>query len=237
MTTLSKFKERLGKLTATKKLDNEVLDVYIEDALTAFSEHNPERVLMKKVPVDAEKNGFYDVPADADSVVKVYVHNTDIEIEFTTEQDSATNVVQIRLGSIVRPSTLFISGHYDPPSGYAASGARFDENGAFDDYDYFDIEYFRQRSIERLNPNDLRTVQLYVEYLGYENEASKTENLVDITDQDSSGDSTTLRRSSIGKQWITLSQQKKEAFEKRAIRPYGTRSRTYAFQYDYGQII
>ena len=239
MATLPEFKKRLKILTATKKLDDELLEIYIEDALTAFSEHNPERVLLKKVPVDRESNGFYDVPADADSVVKVFVHNTEIEIEFDTEQDSVTNEKKIRLGAIERPSTLFISGDYESVN-YGGSG-EIDRQGNYargglGGYDAFDVEYYRQRTIERLSKKDLYTVQLYVEYLGYLNEASKSENLVDITDEDSSGDSTTLKRSNVGRQWMTLADQKKMAFDKRAIKPYGTRSRTYAFQYFYSSV-
>lgn len=231
MATLPEFKNRLKILTATKKLDDELLEIYVEDALTTFSEHNPERVLLKKVPVDRESNGFYDVPADADSVVKVFVHNTEIEIEFDTEQDSVTNARKIRLGAIERPSTLFISGDYGGSDESYRHGNH--GHGGHAGYDAFDVEYFRQRTIERLSKKDLYTVQLYVEYLGYLNEASKSENLVDITDEDSSGDSTTLKRSNVGRQWMTLADQKKKAFDKRAIKPYGTRSRTYAFQYFY----
>ena len=86
MTLLSDFKARLGKLTATKKLDADLLEIFIEDAVTEFSRHNPEHVKLKKVPTTRESNGYYDVPSDATSVVKVLVHNTDIEIEFSTEK-------------------------------------------------------------------------------------------------------------------------------------------------------
>ena len=237
MATLSEFKSRLEKLTATKGLHPEVLEVFIEDALTAFSEYNPERVLLKKVPVDPESNGFYDVPADADSVVKVFVHNTDTEVEFDTELDSVTNVKKIRLGPIERPSTLLISGDYDPARHYGGSDGIFRHRDLHGGYDAFDIEYLRPPAIERLTTKDLRTVQLYVEYLGYLEEASKTENLVDITDQDSAGDSTTVRRSNIGRQWKSLADSKMVEFNKRVIRPYSTRRRTYNFQYYYGQII
>ena len=238
MATLSEFKVRLGKLTATKGLDPEVLEVFIEDALTAFSEYNPERVLLKKVPVDPESNGFYDVPADADSVVKVFVHNTDTEVEFDTELDSVTNVKKIRLGPIERPSTLLISGDYDPARHYdGISRHGIHGQDGYGGYDAFDIEYLRPPAIERLTTKDLRTVQLYVEYLGYLEEASKTENLVDITDQDSAGDSTTVRRSNIGRQWKSLADSKMVEFNKRVIRPYSPRRRTYNFQYYYGQVI
>lgn len=234
MVTLAEFKARLKKLTATKALADDVLDLYIEDALLAFSEYNPERVLLKKVPVDRESNGFYAVPSDAISVVNVFVHNTDFEIEFSTEQDAKTNEKKLRLGPIERPSTLYVSGDYEPTP-YANISAKSLERGAVG-YDFFDVEYDRSPTIERLSPQDLRTVQLYVEYLGYQEEASKTENLVDITDADSSGDSTTLRRSNIGRQWKSLADGKMKEFEKRAIRPYSSRSHTQRYEYYYGHV-
>ena len=54
--------------------------------MTEYSRHNPEHVKLKKVPTTRESNGYYDVPSGATSVVKVLVHNTDIEIEFSTEK-------------------------------------------------------------------------------------------------------------------------------------------------------
>ena len=235
MTLLMDFKARLGKLTATKKLDADLLEIFIEDAVTEFSRHNPEHVKLKKVPTTRENNGYYDVPSDATSVVKVLVHDTDIEIEFSMEKDSQTHVSQIRLGAIVRPSTYHIEGHHDPVVNYNLSpnSSRY---GISEGYDAFDIEFLRNVDIERLSRQDLRTVQLYVEYLGYLEEASKTENLVDITDRDSSGDATTLRRSNIGKQWGSQAELKKEAFMQRAIRPYGSRTHTRNFEYYYGEI-
>ena len=238
MATLSDFKTRLGKLTATKNLSDELIEVFIEKALLAFSEYNPERVLMKKVPVDRESDGFYDVPADAESVTKVLVHNTDIEIEFEVERDAETNEDKIRLGPISRPSTAFISGDYEPGATGALSGVQFEQGyargGVEGGYDHFDVAYLRIPSIDRLSKTDLNTVELYVEYLGYLDTASQTENLVDITDADSSGDSTTLRQSNVGRQYQKLAEDKKADFEKRAIRPYASKRTTYSHEYYYG---
>ena len=236
MATLSDFKTRLGKLRATKGIADDVLDVYIEKALLAWSEYNPEQVLMKKVPVDRESNGFYDVPTDAESVTKVLVHDTDIEIEFQVERDAKTNEDKIRLGPIRRPSTVFISGDSERQWNVALSGGQFEQGyarGVADGYSHFDISYRRIPEIARLLRQDLNTIELYVEHLGYLDKASQTENLVDITDQDSSGDSTTLRQSNIGRQNKSLADMKKEEFEKRAIRPYASERTTYAHVYDY----
>jgi len=240
MATLSDFKTRLGKLTATKNLSDELIEVFIEKALLAWSEYNPEQVLMKKVPVDTESDGFYDVPADAESVTKVLIHNTDIEIEFEVERDAETNEDKIRLGPISRPSTAFISGDYEPEANGALSGMQFEwgyaRGGVDAGYNHFDIAYLRIPEIERLSRQDLNTVELYVEYLGYLDKASQTENLVDITDADSSGDSTTLRQSNIGRQNKSLADMKKEEFEKRAIRPYASKRTTYSHVYTYSRI-
>ena len=238
MATLSDFKTRLGKLTATKNLSDELIEVFIEKALLAWSEYNPEQVLMKKVPVDRESNGFYDVPADAESVSRVFVHDTDIEIEFQVERDAETNEDKIRLGPISRPATAFISGDYEPEADGALSGVQFERGyargGVDGGYDHFDISYLRIPEIEQLSRQDLNTVELYVEHLGYLDKASQTENLVDITDADSSGDSTTLRQSNIGRQNKSLADMKKEEFEKRAIRPYASKRTTYSHVYYYG---
>ena len=243
MATLSDFKTRLGKLTATKGLAEDVLEVFIDKALLAWSEYNPEQVLMKKVPVDRESDGFYAVPTDAESVTRVLVHDTDIEIEFKVERDAETNEDKIRLGLISRPSTAFISGDYEPEANGALSGVQFERGyargGVDGEYDHFDISYLRIpeiERIERLSRQDLDTIELYVEHLGYLDKASQTENLVDITDQDSSGDSTTLRQSNIGRQNRSLADGKKEEFEKRAIRPYASERTTYAHVYTYSRI-
>ena len=237
MTTLSDFKTRLGKLPATKGLSEDVLDGYIEKALLAFSEYNPENVKMKKVPVDRESNGFYDVPADAESVSKVFVHDTDIEIEFSVERDASTSIDKLRVGSISRSSTYYIEGHIEPSANLGTSDRRLQSGyGVSGGYSYFDVAYSRIPAIERLSRQDLSTVEYYVEYLGYLDKASQTENLVDITDADSSGDSTTLRQSNIGRQNKSLADMKKEEFDKRAIRPYSSRSNTYSHEYYYGHI-
>ena len=238
MATLTDFKARLGKLPATKGLSGDVLDGYIEKALLAFSEYNPESVKMKKVPVDRESNGFYDVPADAESVTKVFIHNTDIEIEFSVERDALTGKEKLRVGPISRPSTYFIEGHIQPAANLGTSDPRLRYGGgqfASDEYSHFDVAYLRIPTIERLSRQDLNTVELYVEHLGYLDKASQIENLVDITDADSSGDSTTLRQSNIGRQNKSLADMKKEEFDKRAIRPYSSRSNTYSYEYYYGQ--
>ena len=239
MATLSDFKTRLGKLPATKGLDADVLDGYIEKALLAFSEHNPENVLMRKVPVDAESDGFYDVPTDAEAVTKVLVHDTKIEIEFSVERDAATGIDKLRLGSIQRRSTIFIEGHYNVATDLGTSDPRLQSGygrGVGGGYSHFDVAYERIPTIESLSRQDLTTVELYVEYLGFLDKASQTDNLVDITDADSSGDSTTLRRSNIGRQNKSLADMKKEEFDSRAIRPYASRDTTYHFQYYYRHI-
>ena len=240
MATLSDFKTRLGKLPATKGLSEDVLDGYIEKALLAFSEYNPENVKMKKVPVDRESNGFYDVPADAESVSKVFVHDTDIEIEFSVERGASTGTDKLRVGPISRSSTYHIEGHIAPVANFGTSDPRLRHgNGQFasDEYSHFDVAYLRIPAIERLSRQDMNTVELYVEYLGYLDKASQTENLVDITDADSSGDSTTLRQSNIGRQNKSLADMKKEEFNMRAIRPYSSRSNTYSHEYYYGQTL
>ena len=237
MVTLEDYKKRLGKLPATKGLSDDVLDSYIEKALLAFSEHNPENVLMEKVPVDAESNGFYDVPEDAESVTKVLVHDTDIEIAFSVERDAATGIDKLRVGSIQRPSTVFIEGHYNVAADLGTSDPRLQSGygrGAGGGYAYFDVAYSRIPAFERLSRQDRATIEYYVEYLGYLDKASDTENLVDITDADSSGDSTTLRRSNIGRQNKSLADMKKEEYDARAIRPYASRDTTYHFRYYYG---
>lgn len=240
MATLSDFKTRLGKLPATKGLHNEVLEGYIEKALLVFSEHNPENVLMKKVPVDPKGGGFYDVPVDAEAVTKVLIHDTDIQIEFSVERDAATGIDKIRLGSIQRRSTIFIEGHYNVAADLGTSDPRLQSGygrGVGGGYSHFDVAYERIPTIESLSRQDLTTVELYVEYLGFLDKASQTDNLVDITDADSSGDSTTLRQSNIGRQNKSLADMKKEEFDSRAIRPYASADDTYSFQYYYGQVL
>ena len=163
MATLAEFKTKLERLTATKDLDDDVIDDYIEAALMAFSEHQPERVKMKKVPVDPDANGLYDVPTDALNVARLFVYDTDIEISFEVERDSTTHARKIRVGSIERPQWLFVGAEYGPID-YGVNEQTFINSargGVFEDYEYFDIDYFRLPTIERLSSHDLYTVQLF----------------------------------------------------------------------------
>ena len=241
--TLSEFKTRLGKLPATKGTDASRLDTYIEKALLAFSEYNAEQVLMKKVPVTVESNGFYDVPSDARSIFNVFVHNTDSAIEFSVERDASTGVEKLRLGPIARPSTFYIEGNFNEMANLGTSDPRLRPHGGVGvtpGYSYFDIAYFRApdlenlgTEIERLGRRDLSTIEYYVEYLGYLDTASDADNLVDITDE-AGGNTTTVRRSNIGRQNVNLAQLKKDEFEARVIRPYAARDTIYAYEYFYG---
>ena len=235
MATRTEFMKRLQRLTATKGLDTDTLKAFIDDALMAFAEYQPERVLLKKVPVDTEAEGYYDVPSDASSVSKLFVHGTDIEINFTVERDSETNERKIRIGTIQRPQWLFVGGDYGAVD-YGVDEQTFANSarrGVQEGYEFFDIEYLRLPKLENLAREDVRTLQLYVESLGYEQMAGDVSNLVDITDTDPSGDATTIRQSAIGRQYMNLSKGKMDAFMKRAAKPYGIRDTTGRIEYFY----
>ena len=237
MATRSDFMTRLKRLSATKGLDADTLDAYIDDALMALGEYQPEKVLMKKVPVDTSADGYYDVPEDASTVIKLFVHGTDIEIGFDEERDAQTGARKIRVGAIERPQWLFVGGHYGDAD-YSVNENTFANSarrGVPEGYDHFDIEYFRTPTIESLAREDVYTLQLYVEHLGYDHRAGEVSNLVDIRDEDPSGDSTEIKQSGIGKQFMALSKMKKDAFEARAISPYGTRDTTGRIEYFYGE--
>ena len=236
MATLAEFKTKLSRLTATKGLDDDTLEDYIDAALEALGEYQPERVLMKKVPVNIESEGYYDVPADASTVSKVFVHGTDIEISFEVERNSQTNERKIRVGPIERPQTLFVAGHVDAVD-YSVNENTFANSarrGIQEGYDYFDIAYLRSPTFENLDRTARALLQLYVEHLGYEAKAGEVSNLVDITDTDPSGDATTIRQSAAGRQYLNLAKDKKAAFDMRAIKPYGTRDTTQRAEYFYG---
>ena len=237
MTTRADFMTRLKRLSATKGLDSDTLDAYIDDALMALGEHQPQRVLLKKVPVDREADGRYDVPADAVSVSKVYVHGTDIEIGFEIEVDAQTDARKIRVGAIERPQWLFVGGNYGAAD-YSVNENTFANSarrGVYEDYDHFDVAYLRSPTFERLAREDVYTLQLYVEHLGYDHRAGEVSNLVDIRDGDPSGDMTEIKQSGIGKQFMALSKGKMDAFMKRAVKPYGTRDTTGRIEYFYGE--
>ena len=236
MPTRTEFMTRLKRLSATKGLDPDTLDAFIDDALMALGEHQPQRVLLKKVPVDREAEGFYDVPADAVSVSNLYIHGTDIEIGFEIETDAQTGERKIRVGTIERPQWLFVGGHYGAAD-YSVNENTFANSarrGVYENYDHFDINYLRSPTFERLAREDIYTLQLYVEYLAYEHRAGEVENLVDIRDGDPSGDMTEIKQSGIGKQFMSLSKGKMDAFMKRAVKPYGIRDTSGRIEYFYG---
>ena len=219
MADLSAFSTRLSRLSATKGIESETLTDFINAGLLAMAEYKPERVLMKKVPVTAAAEGLYDVPTDALTVARLFVHNTDKEIHFEVEQDSVTDIRKIRLGGVERPQWLFVGKHYAEMSDgvNANTFSNMGRLGNAGGFDFFDILYFRVPTFQRLTEADTYILQLYIEARGYEQRAGEVENLVDIRDTDPSGDATEIKKSGIGKQFMALAKGKQDAFERRLI--------------------
>lgn len=207
--------------------DAQVL-VFLNTALRRFSGVFPElRVDADNEVVDGQ--ALYDVPEDSLNIIKLRDSDSRKEIAFAMENQGEGD--QIRLGSIVNPSSaeLMEAEHYDNPLAFGSSSL-------ITGYSSFDIEYSILQTIESVKDTSLDAIAAYVEYLACNNKAgevaagavSSSERVAEsITDQDATGASTTIKYSSSKEMSTVLKTQAAEALERynREISgaTYGTR--------------
>lgn len=205
---------------AISGMNSDEIGEIVDSALAEYSEYNPLKIISLDNPINT--TGIYAYPSDADSVVGVLDSASKIPISFTIYTDASDNMKKLRLGRKELPSweNLVEQPYYESSS--LSSSPLISEN-----YEKFDIEYLKVQTIETVSKRGLNAVKLYAEYLGYESKMSNTGSFSDITDRDTSGASSTVKRSSKSSSYEKLSDRKYKQFRKKVISPYGERDKTY----------
>ena len=195
---------------------------YLDLALEAVEGYAPKKVKLKGIP-GGESGSRYDVPENAKTLLGAFVTDTNVRIEMREERDAVTDartylLLQIQVPSwidLVRDDNLSDRQY---PSRFV-QGFRYG-NFAGIGAQTHDLEYTVGLKVEDLDSRQLLALRLYAEGEGYQFQASKSENLSDLTDRDATGESTTLRRSQAGRAYQSLSEDRMKDFKREVNRPY-----------------
>ena len=228
---------KFRSMHALTGVSNTEIDYFTDSALREYSRYRPEIVVLADNAVNA--TGFYNLPNNVIDILRV-VDRNDRQIRFSVEQDAYTNLKKLKLGRIEQPSYghLLHQNYYDDPANQSYSSgvyssdlyptnSSFSYQGSssygFDSYKSFDIIFSRRVDIERVEDFAINDLMLWVEHLGYLLKAGDPKNIVDITDREPSGASTTIKNSTRSNTYMKLSDTKREQFRKNVILPYGVR--------------
>jgi len=230
MATRSEVLTQYAKLAAFRGMVSADIEVYLDLALEAVEGYAPKRVKMKKIP--KEDDSRYDVPSGAKTLLGAFVSDTNVRIEMREEQtppdpddEDYPNgkrtylLLQVQVPSyidLVRDES--VAGYQSYPTPYA-SGFRYGTY-AGSGYGSHDLEYTVGLDVDDLSARQLMALRLYAESEAYEYQATKVENLSDITDRDATGESTTLRRSQSGNAFQKLAERRRKEFRLEVARPY-----------------
>lgn len=224
---LADFISLVRRRPALKGSSEQVATDYINRALLAISSYAPLKVTMLRIPA-RRTDGVYEVPEEAREVTEVYVSGTNVPITFEVkEKEDGTR--ELWLYAVRLPSSISLvdSPDYNAYStnlGNITGSFRPTFGGSTSGYDFYDLEYSANHTFERLLNKHHLALEIYVDYLGYEARAVKEASLVDITDRDPSGASTTLRRSQASGTFSKLMDMRMAEFKREMTRPYWTRS-------------
>ncbi|MXV76275.1 hypothetical protein F4Z99_18630 [Candidatus Poribacteria bacterium] len=221
MATRDEVLAQYAKLPAFRGLVSADIGVYLDLALEAVEGYAPKKVKMKKIP--KRDDARYSVPDGAKTLLGAFVADSNIRIEMREEETPAGErsylLLQVQVPSwidLVRDDD--VAGYQSYPTPYA-SGFRYGTY-AGSGYASHDLEYTIALTVEALSARQLMALRLYAESQAYEFQATKSENLSDITDRDATGESTTLRRSQSGNAFQKLADRKEQEFKREVARPY-----------------
>jgi len=211
--------EFIAELKGSSAIVAEFTDAQVAIFLTVALRHFSLQFAELRVSADNEVvdgQELYDLPANAVSIVKVRDSDSKAEITFAVENQGEGD--KIRLGSIAQNSMadLLERTYYQDPLASASSSQ-------VTGYSAFDVEYTLLHDMETIKDTSLDAVAAYVQYLACNSKAgeaaasavSSAERVPEsITDQDSSGASTTIKYSSSREMSTVLKQQANEALER-----------------------
>lgn len=230
MATRDEVLVQYAKLPAFRGFVSADIGVYLDLALEAVEGYAPKRVKMKKIPKAADSR--YSVPDGANTLLGAFVVDSNVRIEMREElsvlkeeddgypgEKRSYLLLQVQVPSwidLVRDAD--VGGYQSYPTPYA-SGFRYGMY-AGSGYSLHDLEYTVALTVESLSARQLMALRLYAESQAYQYQATKSENLSDLTDREASGASTTLRRSQSGKAFQKLGEDKEKEFKREVARPY-----------------
>ena len=227
MATRNEILTQYAKLNSFRGLVPADIGTYLDLALEAVENYAPKKVKMKGIP--SRDDARYPVPEGAKTLLGAFVKDTNIRIEMREETTPATEdhpigertylLLQVQVPSyidLVQDSDSERYRNYPTPF---ASGYRYGTYAGAGS-EIHDLEYTVGLTVEDLGSRQLMALRLYAESQAYEYQATKTQNLSDITDREASGASTTLRRSQSGNAFQKLAERKMMDFKREICRPY-----------------
>lgn len=221
--TQAEFIAYLKRRPALKGSVTETLEDYITRALLAVSSYSPRIEKMCERPADAA-DGIYSVAANIRRVTDVWVSGSNVPISYEVK-DIDSGGRQLWLYGVRLPSAI---GVLEAPGLSSGTFTRFNTvrpvYGGGSGYTAFDMEYSMTWTYDDLRDDHFLAIELYCEYLGYEERSVSRANLTDIEDREASGASTTFRRSQATSSYVKLMAEKKKDFLREVRRPYWTRS-------------
>ena len=224
MATRAELLTQYSKLPAFRGVSSVDIEMYLDLALEAVGAYSPKKVKMKGIPGNTD--GRYLVPSAAETLLGAFLVDTNIQIEMREEENAATGEKSYLLLGVQVPSWIgLMEDNVTLDEAYLPSGLLRYRTGSLagSGADKHDLEFTEQVSVADLSTRQLKALRLYAESEGYMYQATKSENLSDITDREASGAMTTLRRSQSGNAFQKLAMQREEAFRREIARPYWTR--------------
>ena len=222
MATRAQVLTQYAKLAAFRGFVAADIETYLNLAIEAVEGYSPKKVKLKSIP--GQDTGKYMVPTGARVILGAFVMDTDIRINLREEEDATSGVRSYFLLGVEVPSWIGLvedepSYGFHSPRGVYPSRLRYGSLSGVG-ADFHDLEYTEAIAVEDLAPRQLLALRYYAESQAYEFQATKAENLSDITDREASGASTTLRRSQSGNAFRKLAEDKKKDFQREIARPY-----------------
>ena len=205
---------------AFKGTSGDSISEIIESALSEYSLYNPR--VIHSLENEVNDNGIYDTPDNFIAIRQVIDSVTENPIDFEVKENPEGNI-RLYLGRRQVPSTQHLEeqDYYESPSNlsylFIGSG-----------YQYFDIVYTVPVTVPSLSVEGVRDVKLYAEYLGLQSKASDISKLIDITESDPAGESTTIRYSGQAKLYHDLADKKLNEFNMNVEKPVGVRSGVFS---------
>ena len=210
-----------------KELEDTTVEGFVNSSLEVFSQYQPHPSVSREN--ERNEDEIYDKPTGALKITDVKATRTNNPIHFQIVE--VEGVEKIALGDIKRPSfqRLLNVSHYISPG--LSAGTSYPGLGK--GFSLFDIHFNELQTLASIDATKHEHIRNYSEFLGYLYKASDPENIVNITDREPSGASTTLGYSEISKTYIKLADTKFNAFMERVNIPIGIQSEVKASLQNY----
>lgn len=219
------FISQIRRRPSLKGVTTEIAGDYVNRGLLAVSSYAPLRVHLLKVPAP-RSDGVYEVPEDARQVTGVFIAGTNAPISYEVKR-KPDGTRELWLYAIRLPSSINLIDSPDNRSYYGSiSNIQSEFRPVFGGgvSDYYDLQYSKNHTFDRLLPEHHLALEIYCDYLGYQSRAARQAERSEVVDRDPSGAQTTIRRSASAGNFIKLMDMAMADFKREMLRPYWTRS-------------